>query len=215
MWGRVILHKKLLSVHGQRILYCDTDSAIVYLMPGDTVPFVGNGLGDLVDELPKMLKDKDCLHFTDPYFSEGAFVVAKTYGLEITDGVTGEVCHKVTSKGFEPTYKNSLVMNFKAFNELVHTQHDLNTFYNGKRPRGPEEQVAIRNRITTEQGFCFVSSIVNNEIKPGETYRVKSITGNYTKGKVHPEDPRFIIPFGPFAPPPGTFLNSKISGEYK
>lgn len=208
MWGRVILHQKLLSVHGMRALYCDTDSAIVYLRPGDEMPFVGDELGDLVDEMPKMAKD-----FSDPYISQVVCLAPKTYALEITDGESGQVCYKVTSKGFEPSHNNSVLINFNSFKELVFTQYDLNTFFNGKRGR-QEDQVEIRHSIMTDKGLQFISSIARNQLCPAETLRAKTITGKYTKGKVHRRDPRFIEPFGELCPPEGTFLtNSQIKYE--
>lgn len=206
MWGRVVLHKKLLREHGMRALYCDTDSAIVYLRGGvDTMRFTGSNLGDLTDEVPKMVKG---MQFVRPYISQAVFLAPKTYGLEIKCSETDKVYHKVVCKGFEPSYANSKHIHFKAFKELVFTQYKIQSFMRGKREI---EDVEERRYIRGEKRLAFVSSLARNEITPVEVYRDKAITGTYTKAQVHPRDPRFIVPFSKqkLLPPPSSFLTDR------
>ena len=205
MWGRVILHKKLLSQHGMRALYCDTDSAIVYLRGGiDSMLYTGDKLGDLTDEVTKMAPK----NFGQAYISEIVLLAPKTYALKIKDKQSDKVYVKVVCKGFEPSFANSKHVHFDSFKELVFTQYKLNSFMNGKR-----QIQAVPNRlyIRGEKRMSFQSSMARNEIVPVEVYRQKSITGKYDKGKTHPYDPRFIVPFSKSGlnPPPGNFMTSK------
>jgi len=207
MWGRVILHRKLLSQHGMRALYCDTDSAVVYLRGGvDEMLYTGNNLGDLTDEVTKLAPR----HFKDPYISEVVFLAPKSYALEIKCSITDETYQKVVCKGFEPSYDNQKVINFKAMKELVFTKYDLNSFMNGKRSLEEDEefQEEVRLSILTKPRFSLKSSICREEISPRETMQPKSISGEYGKGSAHLQDPRFIKPFSnSFSPPEATFLN--------
>ena len=49
--ARSWLYEKLLRPFGRRVLYMDTDSAILTAKPGESVPELGSALGDLTDEL--------------------------------------------------------------------------------------------------------------------------------------------------------------------
>lgn len=208
MWGRVTLHKKLLSQHGMRALYCDTDSAIVYLRCGiDEMFYLGDKLGDLTDEVIK-LAPKD---FKEPYIKSVVLVAPKTYGLEIRDRLNlALVYHKVVCKGFEPSFTNAQAINFKSFKELVFTQYNLNAWMNNKRP-GDHEPVGRRLFIKGGTRLTFGSSLARNEITPKEKQVQKNLNGKYTKGSVHPNDPRFISPYSKMKmlPPPGTFLTDR------
>lgn len=223
MWGRIILHRKLLAHHGMKALYCDTDSAILYLEPGDEVPYVGNELGDLVDELPKMIKSRKDLIDASPFINQVVVCAAKSYAIKMMslDDLTIDPHYVVKCKGFEPSRKNSREINFNSFKELVFTQQGLNSYLNGKRDRSEEEQVPHRRFITVTRDLQFRSSLSRDELDrtcPAELNdQTKSMTASNIKGKTHREDPRFIEPFGPesICPPPGTFLDSKINGEYK
>jgi hypothetical protein len=207
MWGRIILHKKLLREHGMRALYCDTDSAIIRTRGGiDTVKWTGKGLGDLTNEVPKQAPR----HFKNPFIKEVVPLAPKTYGLKIVCGETGEIYYKVVCKGFEPSYSNSKHIHFQAFKELVFTQYNLNAFMNHKRAT-EEFDVEERYKIRGERRLHFGSSLARNNITPVESYSDKSITGQYTKGKVHPYDPRFISPFSKVGilPPKENFLTDR------
>ena len=205
MWGRVILHKKLLEPHGMRALYCDTDSAIVYLRHGkDTMRYLGNGLGDLTDEVKKMAPKK----FKEPFITEVITILPKTYSLKIKDKLDPDLVYeKVVCKGFEPSYSNEQQINFDSYKELVFTEYDLNAWFNGKRPLERE-----RDSIDSAPRLTFKSSIHNNELVPRESQVQKKLNGKYTKAQVHPDDPRFIIPFSSISklgPPKGTFLSDR------
>jgi hypothetical protein len=205
MWGRVILHRKLLSEHGMRALYCDTDSALVYLRGGiDTMKFTGDGLGDLTDEVAKMAPK----HFKAPYIAEVVFLAPKSYALKIKCAATDETYYKVVCKGFEPSYDNQKAINFTAMKELVFTKYQLNAFMNGKREI---EHMDTRFTIYTAPRLSFKSSFAREEIAPRETHQTKTLTGEYNKGETHPNDPRFISPFTnkSLPAPPGTFLENR------
>ena len=207
MWGRVVLHRKLLSVHGARALYCDTDSAIVYLRGGkDEMFFTGNRLGDLTDEVKKIAPR----NYTDAYISQAVLVAPKTYALEIKSPAVAEPYHKVVCKGFEPSYANSKQIHFDSFKELVFTKYNLNTFMNNKRP-GEHEDLPVRHYIRGDNRLTFKSSLAENRIAPVESRIQKSLSGEYGKGEKHPHDPRFIVPFSKakVVAPKETFLNDR------
>ena len=195
MWGRVILHRKLLAEHGMRALYCDTDSSLVYLRGGvDEMKWVGNDIGDLTDEVPKMAPKT----FKNPYITEVVFLAPKSYALKIKCSETGQEYHKVVCKGFEPSYDNSKVINFENMKELVCGKFKLDSFMNGKR---------ARLSFHTLPKTSFKSSLCQEKISPTECEVSKTLTGLYTKGKVHPRDPRFISPFSnKFEAPASSFL---------
>jgi hypothetical protein len=205
MWGRVILHKKVLATHGQRVLYCDTDSGIIYLRAGEEIPYAGSGLGLLCSEVGKMVKKAGYTPTTFPgaYIDEVVLLVPKTYGMIIRSS-NGLSFTKVICKGFEPSYANSKEVTFQAMKDLVFTQYDINTFLNGKRPL---EEFDERTSIPGSKRLTFVSSMATGKIAPRERKIRKAIRGEYTKGEEHPFDPRFIKPFGP-DPPSHTFLDS-------
>jgi hypothetical protein len=146
-------------------------------------------------------------NFKNPFINRAVILAPKTYALEILDEDDESLSYyKVVCKGFEPSYDNSKAINFESFLELVFTKYGLNAFFNGKRGRVEE-----REFIQGAKRLTFKSSIHGNSITPVECYVQKNMSGDYTKGEVHPEDPRFIIPFSPvskFVPPPGSFLTS-------
>ena len=178
MWGRVVLHKKLLRQHGQRALYCDTDSAIIYTRgtTNDIIPYQGNKLGDLTDEVKK-IAPKD---FINPYIKEVVFIAPKTYALKIMDD-HDKVYNKVVCKGFEPSFNSSKTLHFQAMKELVFTKYQLNQFMNKKRP-GDHLNLPNRYNIKVPARLHFESSMARNLITPIESYRSKGLTGDYTKG---------------------------------
>ncbi len=211
MWGRIILHRKVLAVHGARALYCDTDSGVIYLRKGETVSWKGNGLGMLVSEIKKMVKKAGYkLDLYDAAIVESVFVVPKTYGMiiEIKNKITNEKTQftKVICKGFEVSYANSKKVTYQAMKDLVFTQYGINAFLNGKREMEDVEKLSY---IPGSKRLTFRSSLANGQIAPREAYVSKAMRGIYTKGKEHPTDPRFIIPFGNHEPTEETFLSNR------
>jgi len=201
MWGRVTLHKKILSVHGMRALYCDTDSAIVYLRNNgvnqDEIT-LGNDLGDLTDEVAK--KAKGVLKNNNPYISEYIGVVPKSYAFRIQCDLPGVYQDEVVCKGFESSVENSENVNFKSFKELEFTQYGLNAFVNGKREIENEDVDDERLFIDTAPRLRFGSTLNGNApLIPTESYIKKSISGIYSKGQKHPYDPRFIAPYSRYS----------------
>lgn len=183
-WGRVILHRKVLRHHGQRALYCDTDSAIIYLRKDDDMPFVGDNLGDLTNEVPKILKDGGKTFTGEAYIREAVFVAPKTYALHIQT-TCGVNYYKVVCKGFEPSYQNAKEFHFENFKKLV--QSKINE----------DDSVPF---LTGAPTLRFESSLSRQNIAPSETYTVKKLAGDYDKGLLHPMDKRLIIPYGPYQP---------------
>lgn len=194
MWGRVMLHRKVLSIHGQRALYSDTDSAVIYVRKNDTIPYVGNDLGDLTSEVPKILKDGGVTFTGEAFIREAVFVAPKTYALHIQT-TCGKNYYKVVCKGFEPSYENSKSFHFENFKKLMIDKSRKRTRSNDSSDE--EERMKFIKGAPT---LRFDSSMKQNEISPIESYVVKKLSGDYDKGTVHPGDDRLIIPFGDFEP---------------
>lgn len=207
MWGRVMLHRKVLAIHGQRVLYCDTDSGIIYLRAGDAIPWMGEKIGDLTDEIPGMVKGKG---FVNPYIDEAVFIAPKTYALQIRCSQDPEkIYHKVVCKGFESSYAGSANLNFESMKELVNDKFKIT-----KRKDIEGMELPERKRIEGVPRLQFRSSMANNTIVPVETTITKNIEGEYTKGRVHPTDKRLIVPFGEWEPT-GSFLDfEKVDDKY-
>lgn len=210
MWGRVVLHKKLLEPHGMRALYCDTDSAIVYLRHGiDEMQYLGDKLGDLTDEVTKLAPND----FKEPFIHQVVLIAPKTYGMEIRDKLDSEkVYHKVVCKGFEPSFTNAQTLNFDSFKSLVFTQYDLNSFMNGKRSAEDDEyDIPRKLYISGGTSYLLKSSLNANKITPVACFVQRTLNGDYTKGIVHADDPRFISPFSKMKihPPIGSFLSDR------
>lgn len=219
MWGRVILHKKVLSVFGQQALYCDTDSAVIYMHPGDETRLqgvLGSELGDLVDEVPKLLEDAgyDVKNvYTRPYIAEAVFLAPKTYALRVVNDDPYLSYTKAVHKGFEPSYENARSICFKSMKALIWTQ--CPEIPNCLRKRGlltEEEEQMPAKRVLVEKGkMLFKSSVATNRAVPVETWTQKVLTGRYTKGLTHPHNPMLVQPFGDFEPPQTTFADEDAS----
>ncbi len=204
-WGRVMLHKKVLSVHGQRAVYCDTDSAIIYLRKEDTMPYVGKGLGDLTNEVSKILKDAGKQFTGEAYIREAVLVAPKTYALHLQTSC-GVNYYKVVCKGFEPSYQNSKAFHFENFKKLVQDK---------TRVRTSSQEEPLMKFISGAPSLRFESSLTRNEITPVETYSVKKLTGEYDKGIIHPLDERLIIPYGTFQPESSFLLDQHPTKHYE
>lgn len=217
-WGRVQLHKKLLRQHGQRALYCDTDSAIVYLRADDKLPYVGSDLGDLTQEVPKILEDAgyDLRTYPDPFIREAVFVAPKTYALKICHIDPPLTYFKVVCKGFEPSFKNAKELHFRSMKELVWTQNKLKQFMNGTRELDEEETNMQERRYIRDAGrMQFVSHMCDIRVRPVQRTITKQLNGVYTKGKTVPWEPRLVQPFGDWDPPHQTFLDFADDEHYE
>jgi hypothetical protein len=217
MWGRVMLHRKLLHPHGQRALYCDTDSAILYLRGGDAddaerlAPFRGDAIGRLTDEVKKIVADQghDLGTYRDPQIREVVCVAPKTYALRIVNEDPPLTVYKTVCKGFEPSFKNAMQINFASMKELVWAHNGLKEHVNRTRPltEGEERQDVRRRRIHDSGRLQFVSSLSRNEIAPMQRTIAKVLSGVYTKGRTVRHEPRLVQPFGEFDAPGDTFLS--------
>lgn len=87
-WARCILHRQMLRIGPQHILYCDTDS-ILFLYPKNAPSLEGCGLGNWIDEYPNQKIER--LYALAPKF----------YFLVFADGTTS-----LKSKGVQMTLKN-------------------------------------------------------------------------------------------------------------
>lgn len=210
MWGRVILHKKILRQHGQRVLYCDTDSAIIYLRPEDTVRYRGDQLGELTNELPDMCEKAgyDPAQYPDLYIKEFVAIAPKTYAYRIAHDAPPLDIYKVVCKGFEPSWKNAQTIHFDRMKEMAWMQNDLKPLIAQKRLLTQEEEAYHRNGGIRDGGKRqFVSTMVWNKVVPTDRPMSKMINGKYDKGENHPVNPQLVIPFG-LAPLGGiTFLD--------
>lgn len=205
MWGRVMLHRKLLSVHGQRVLYCDTDSAIVYLRPGDSIQGLGDGIGMLQNEVESILDKagfEKGVNFQRAFIREAVFVAPKTYALRIACRVKKDfVYDKVVCKGFEPSFANRQEIHFDSMKDLVWSTYDLKAFVGSKRRlRAEEERMGKRKEIQDSGRVGFLSSMSTNQIAPMERRIAKKMYGKYTKGETIAHMPRLVKPFGLEAP---------------
>lgn len=213
MWGRLVLHRKVLNVHGQRVLYCDTDSAVIFVRPGDheaAQRYVGPNLGDLTNEVPDMIKKGGFDPRTHPnhYVKEAVFLAPKTYGLRIVSDDPPMQYHKVVAKGFQPSHLNARAVSFDTFKELAWTNPDIRA--NVKRPRTATEDEFDENKrcVRSRQHLQFVSSMARNAVVPTEKRVDREMSGVYTKGRPNPRDARLVSPFGPWEPPDDdTFLS--------
>ncbi len=93
----------IMNILKDRVLYCDTDSAIYISKPGFPEPETGEYLGMLKNEL------KPNVHMTH-------FVGAgpKNYGYRLN---TGEECMKI--RGFTLNYDNSKLLNIESMTECI------------------------------------------------------------------------------------------------
>lgn len=81
------------------------DSIIYYTKEGDFEPSLGDGLGELTNELTKCDGD---------YIVEGVFSGPKNYSYKTNNGTT-----KCVVKGFSVSYITSLNINFESLKEIV------------------------------------------------------------------------------------------------
>lgn len=223
MWGRIMLHRKLLRPHGQRALYCDTDSAILYLRPCDRQildPYLGKQIGQLTDEVRKIVADAgySLEEYTDPFIEEAVFVAPKTYALKIRNEHPPLVYHKVVCKGFEPSFKNAKHLHFQSMKELVWTHNKLKAHINGKRELTESENEQPQRRYIRDGGrLQFVARLSDTRVKPIERTITKQLSGTYTKGKTIEWEPRLVQPFGEYGPreEEGSFLDFKdVTRQY-
>ena len=219
MWGRVTLHKKLLEPHGQRALYCDTDSAIIYLRHG-TDDFdklrqympEQEKLGGLTDEVSD-IASKSGKGFNEAFINQVVLIAPKTYGLELKDRLVPSLHYtKTVQKGFEPSFINDHEINFKSFRELAFTNNNLHGFMKRKCP-GEFDDVQVRKKCTSIRKMQLVSSMARNEIVPSQKDNVERIMkGGYNKGRIHQYDWRLNVPFSEISklrPPRETFLTRR------
>lgn len=170
MWGRVVLKKKLREL-GQRALYYDTDSVVGYRRPCDAplvdeVDDIGNWANDLIKPFKKA-GHKVSTDTHDISIRQFVSLAPKTYAYLMQarpyDPNQPSVwCTKVVCKGFEPSWANSLTINFHNFKALQWHKNKLHRVVHLLREKGgvlPDED---------DDASDFATEIVYMEDKVGE-----------------------------------------------
>jgi hypothetical protein len=217
MWGRVVLHQKILSVHGQRALYSDTDSAIIYLRAGDVIHGLGNNIGELQNEVESILEKagkKRGVDFVAPVIKEAVFVAPKTYALRIVCPETQLQYDKVVCKGFEPSFSNRQEIHFDAMKDLVWSENKLSAFVGAKRTLDAVESTFGNKKFIQDGGrTSFVSTW--DSITPVERQVKKKMYGKYDKGLTVDHQKRLVRPHGSWETPTETFLDFADNKHYE
>ena len=143
-WARITLHKQMLRIGAERLIYCDTDS-IIFLWPKGGPDLTGVGLGQWIDEYPN-----HCI--------ERVYALApKLYALDITDKQNPQH-HKETyrAKGVQMTLANQIQFSFDNILPLIQktvTEKDEKV----------QHSISVRN-------FSIFTNSTNNELPFGFLY---------------------------------------------
>ena len=101
-WARLKLYD-VVDFLGERVLYMDTDSVIFKAKEGDSMPSLGDYLGELTNELPLG-------HYIEEFISSGP----KSYAYRQDDNK-----EKTKFKGVTINKKNSNFVNFNSIKEII------------------------------------------------------------------------------------------------
>jgi len=99
--AQVYLHRRMLSIGPERVLYCDTDSVIARVQR-NALPVTGNGLGKWVDECPD--KEIEAVYCWAP----------KAYNLVYGDGK-----NSIKTKGVCMTMENQFAINTTMLQKML------------------------------------------------------------------------------------------------
>lgn len=118
-WARITLHKQMIRIGPERLIYCDTDS-IIFLWPRNGEKLSGIGLGHWTDEYPKNVILK-------------VYALApKLYALTLGNTNTDETYESFRTKGVQMTLGNQSKMSFSNILPLIErtlldkqTTHDI------------------------------------------------------------------------------------------
>ena len=116
----------LLNALQKRILYCDTDSVVFTVKPGEDVPPLGDYLGQLTSELP-----------AGEYIKEFVTTGPKAYSYLTSCGSI-----ETKLKGFTLNFKNSQLINFKTMRD--------NVLFDKAVIKSVDEHKIMRNKITRQ-----------------------------------------------------------------
>lgn len=111
-FARMELYKYLELVGPHRVFYFDTDSLLFVSRDGDTMPPLGDFLGQMKDEI------------VDEY-GPGAYIIEyvsggpKNYAIKIFIPSTGETVTKVKVKGISLNFETSKLINFDTMKKMI------------------------------------------------------------------------------------------------
>jgi len=174
-YARLELYR-LLEKYQERVLYCDTDSAILIERDNDPEDFIqlSDYLGGLTDEI---LKDHGANHYIEEFISCGP----KNYAYKVTDGSC-----KVKIKGFTLNYKNAQKLNFYSLKQIV---SDLNqapkiTIVNDQIRRDPRSRKIYTKKEEKKYQLVFDKRLIINggaETRPHGFFWQKPVNCEMTK----------------------------------
>lgn len=105
-WARITLHKQMLRIGPERLIYCDTDS-IIFLWDKQGEDLSGIGLGKWTDEYPKNRIVK-------------VYALApKLYALTLADDAKNVEYESFRAKGVQMTLRNQNKMSFENILPLI------------------------------------------------------------------------------------------------
>lgn len=118
-WARITLHKQMIRIGPERLIYCDTDS-VIFLWPKNGEKLSGIGLGHWTDEYPKNIILK-------------VYALApKLYALTLGDSNSSNTYESFRTKGVQMTLENQDKMSFSNILPLIErtlvdkqTSHDI------------------------------------------------------------------------------------------
>ncbi|WAR10918.1 LOW QUALITY PROTEIN: hypothetical protein MAR_035994 [Mya arenaria] len=104
-YQRQVKNVRYLKPLGNRVLYCDTDSIVFTIIPGQWKPQLGDYLGDLTDEVPNN--------------AITAFKVPKTMNIPYVNQKQKELTSICQVRGITFNSKNSLHIKFNKVKDMV------------------------------------------------------------------------------------------------
>jgi hypothetical protein len=162
-WARITLHKQMLRIGSERLIYCDTDS-IIFLWPKIGQNLTGVGLGHWTDEYPG--------HTIERVYA----LAPKLYALTIADKRDPtQQKESYRAKGVQMTLANQIQMSFQNILPLIQkTITDKQT----------EHSISVKN-------FSIFTNSTNNELPFGflyTRYNTKNVRVIITKRTVEDLD---------------------------
>lgn len=105
-WARITLHKQMLRIGSERLIYCDTDS-IIFLWPKNGEKLSGIGLGHWTDEYPN--------HIIQKVYA----LAPKLYALTLANRNDTNTHESFRAKGVQMTLNNQTKMSFQNILPLI------------------------------------------------------------------------------------------------
>lgn len=105
-WARITLHRQMIRIGPERLIYCDTDS-IIFLWPKDGENLSGVGLGKWTDEYP------------DNRIVKVYALAPKLYALTLADDNKQTEYESFRAKGVQMTLRNQSKMAFENILPLI------------------------------------------------------------------------------------------------